>query len=495
MGNSNPLFLGIDLGTTNGKVACFDRWGNLQASSSRPTTTFFPNPGWYEQRPEQWLILLEEALSEIVSILGLKSQDIEAISIANFGPGMIMIQGNSVLAPCPTWQDERCWAQGERLIEEVGPGWIGLGVPQTGFPAKILWANENAPELILKADKILDIKAYLLNWLTGVMATDPSSGPGAKNWHTPVFDYVDCPIERLPVVKQTTDLVGVIKPEIAERVGLPKGISVFAGLNDGAAATLGSGVCKYGQTIITLATNGVVRIVIPGPLDGDLLIKKGLFNWPFIDDMWICGGATLSGAGSLQWIADLLGIPNEVEAYNELLDNASQIPIGSRGVVFIPYLAGRGTPASDPKVRGGFLNLGLEHGRYELVRAVLEGLTFAILEIFNEIQALNFVVKTINLTGGGARSMLWQQMISDVLESQLLYAGGDATLGCAIVAAVGSGVYTSFQEAVDNMVHPFSQVVPDSQRSRSYKQVFHYFQHTRDAVLDAPYPRFEWECL
>lgn len=491
MTRNEMLLLGMDLGTTNAKVACYDLNGKLHASANRPMNTQYPFPGFYEQNPNDWITGLTQCINNVVSQLGSRSSQIKGLSLSNFGPGLVMLDDDQVIAPCPTWQDERCWEQGQRLIEEVGPEWIGFGIPQTGFPARVLYAIENQHGLVSKTEKMYDIKAFLMEWLTGQGVTDPSSGPGANGWHQDAFDFIGWPLEKLPQVKQSTEMVGVIREELAVQTELPKDLPIFTGLNDGAAATAGSGVVNLGDCIITLATNGVVRLVLPERVQSEILLERALFSWPFIDNSWICGGSTLSGAGSLQWLADLFEVPNTNEAYLDLLEEAACVCPGSRGVVFLPYLSGRGTPDIDPKVRGGFVHLGLEHGRGEMLRALLEGITFAIAEIYIELQRIAQFKKSIRITGGGARSNLWQQIISDVLNTPIIHAGGDATLGCAMVAAVGLGFYSSFSDAVNNMVHPISKVVPDHADSHEYREVFHYFLKTRDAVLTAPHPRWK----
>jgi xylulokinase len=487
---SDPLFIGIDLGTTNGKVACYDRQGHLLASAMHGYETHFPEPGWYEQNPADWLNALEQGLSEAASILGARRSHVAGLAVSNFGPGLVMVdQDGAPLAPCPTWQDKRCEPQGQRLLDAVGTDWIGLGTPLGAFPAKVLWAIENQPELAAQAVQMLDIKGYLMRWLTGSAATDPSSGPGSGAWYAPAFEAAGWPVERLSRVVRPTSTAGGLRTELARRIGLPSGLPVFAGINDGAAATLGSGVVRLGQSIITLATNGVARLVIQKRLAVSTILNSFMFSWPYIDDLWLCGGFTLSGAGSLQWLADLFGIPRDPEAYDALLAEAADVPPGSRGVVFVPYLLGRGTPHADPDRRGGFVHVGLTHGRAELARAVLEGITFALAEIYGAFAALGFEVQDIRLTGGGARSPLWRQIIADVLKRPVVMAGGDSTLGSAIVTAVGLGVYRDFTTATAEMVHPLAEAEPRAEQSALYDQIIGYFIQTRDALMQSPLPR------
>ncbi len=483
---NGPFLIGIDLGTTNGKVSCYDRHGQLQAAATHSYLTHMPGPGWYEQNPSDWLPALEQSLREVHAQLGSRAASVAALAVSSFGPGLVAFDRTGApLLPCPTWQDERSRPQGERLVAAVGSNWIGLAPPLTGFPAKLLWTLEEHPEVATQAVCISDIKGFLLHWLTGQAATDPSSGPGKEQWWAPVFEYIGWPLERLPRVVAPTSQVGGLCDDLARRVGFKAGTPVFAGINDGAAATIGSGAVHVHDSVVTLATNGVSRLVLAHPLDVDTILSRHLFSWPLLDDLWVCGGMTYSGASSLQWLADLVGIPRDVAAYDALLAEAAQAPAGSRGAYFIPYLAGRGTPQADPTLRGGFVNLAMEHSRPDLTRAVLEGVAFAVREIYDEFTRLGLQVGAIRVTGGGMRSGLWRQIVSDVLNRPVLLANGDATLGDAMVAAVGLGLYGDISTAAAAMVRPLAHEEPDPRSVAAYEAILASYTKIRDAMVDA----------
>lgn len=484
---AEPLLIGIDLGTTNGKVACYDLVGQLLAEAVHTYPTRFPHYGWYEQDPNDWKVALECGLKEVSVSLGARAGDVVGLAVSNFGPGLVMIdQAGNSLYPCPTWQDERCRSQGQLLVDKLGTNWIGLGPPLMGFPAKLLWAKEETPELVASAEQITDIKGFLMKWLTGRAVTDPSSGPGARSWWDPVFEFIGWPIERLPNILMATESAGGLQAGLAHRVGLKPGLPVFAGVNDGAAATLGSGAVNLRDSVITLATNGACRIVVPERVDPEIILTRHLFSWPFIGEYWICGGFTCSGAGSLQWLADQFGLPRDPVIYDTLLEKAYAVPPGSRGLLFLPYLAGRGTPEADPNLRGGFVSVGLEHGQGELVRAVLEGISFAVWEIYEEFTRLNFKFGEIRITGGGARSRLWRQILANVLERPVTRAGRDSTLGNALIAAIGLGFYSDFPSAAGAMVRVLDYEEPKEDDVLLYRNHYQVFARTRDLMLRAP---------
>lgn len=488
---AEPLLIGIDLGTTNGKVACYDLQGDLQAEAVHSYPTHHPpHPGWHEQDPRDWIAALGRSLCEVADQLGPRTKDVAGLSVSSFGPGLVILDAaGEPLARCPTWQDERSHPQGQRLVKAVGTDWIGLGPPLTGFPAKLLWAIEEMPALVARATWVIGIKDYILYWLTGRVVTEPSSGPGAPEWYEPVFEHIGWPVERLPHVVASTDSAGGLREGLARQVGLRSGTPVFAGINDGAAATLGSGAVRLGDSVATLGTNGVARLVLAERVHPDDLLRRHLFSWPYVAALWVVGGITRSGAGSLQWLADQFGLALDPVAYDALLAEAAHVPRGSSGVTFLPYLAGRGTPAADPNVRGGFVGLGLEHGRAHLARAVLEGVAFALREIYAEFERLGMTVGPVRLTGGGARNHLWRQILADVLQRPVTYGGGDSTLGDAIVAAVGLRLCPDFVCAADTMVKPLACEEPDPEGMAAYEQLFGFFCCTRDALLGAPRAR------
>ncbi len=484
---NEPLLIGIDLGTTNAKVTCYDLEGHSQAEAVHSHPTKMPQSGWYEQDPRDWLAVLGQALQEVGGSLGSRAGDVVGLAVSNFGPGLVMLdESGEPLAPCPTWQDERCRSQGEKLLDAVGSDWVGLGPPLTGFPAKLLWAVENTPELIARSQYVTDIKGFLINWLTGQPATDPSSGPGSMSWWAPAFDYAHWPVEKLPRVVASTEAAGGLRPELARQSNLRPETPVFASVNDGAAATIGSGAVCLSDSVTTLATNCACRLVLAGRLPPETILNRHLFSWPFVGGNWIGGGFTCSGAGSLQWLADLFGIPRDPAEYDRLLADAARVPPGSRGVVFIPYLAGRGSPEANPDLRGGFVKVGLGHGRPEFARAVLEGIAFAVLEIYAEFRRLGFEIGPIRLTGGGARSGLWRQIIANALDRPVTRAGSDSTLGDAMVAAVGLGLCPDFNAASQAMVHPTAHEVPDAREVELYQEIFGRYIQTRDALLSRP---------
>jgi xylulokinase len=432
-----------------------------------------------------WIAALAEAAHEVIEDLEDFPDPILGLSISAQGPGLILVdeKGESLTEFIPTWQDERCYAQGKWLIATVGPDWVGLGMPLGGFPAKLLWAVEEDPELSSKARYALTIKDYLLAWLTGRFVTDPSSGPGNTAWWEPVFDAIGWSLDRLPLVFDSTQIVGEILPAIAESLGLPHGLPVVNGMNDGASTTLSSGAIRQGDAIVTLATNGVARVVISRPINVQARLDRDLFCWPYVEGKWIVGGQSKAGASCLEWYRDLMfGEPSE-ETFLALTNEANERPVGANGVLFLPYLMGRGSPKNDPDARGALVGLTLSANRGDIARAILEGVSFAIRDIVETLNEFEINAHGMRLTGGGAKSQIWRQIISDVLNLPVRHADVDATLGAAINASVGIGVYQDFPEAIAAMCGTEVETAPQPENADKYSELYSRFKAIRDDVL------------
>jgi xylulokinase len=217
-------------------------------------------------------------------------------------------------------------------------------------------------------------------------------------------------------------------------------------------------------------------MVLSEPVPPDDRLDYGLFCWPYVDDLWIVGGFAKCGASALDWFARLL--TDESQDFDRLFAEADDSPPGSRGVTFVPYLMGRGSPDPNPAAQGSFLGLTLAHQRGDLARAVLEGVAFALRDILEHFGDMSKTIRRLRLSGGGARSPVWRQIIADVLGYPLHYYSGDSALGAAIVASVGLGLHRNFPMAVGAMTHVLEETVPVN--TGIYDDLYRDFQRVRD---------------
>lgn len=476
----SPLLLGLDLGTTNAKAAAYDLQGTLVGMGTAGYPTAYPQPGWAEQRPADWVGALGEAIQELMARLGARKADLVAIGLSAHGPGVVLVDSNGqpLLETSPTWQDTRCLAQGQWLIDQVGLGWAGQGLADNSFPPKLRWIIEYHPLVAQQARYALGVKDFLVHWLTGEFATEPTTTSGDNAWWRPVFDVCGWPIEKLPRIVPSTAVVGHVRPTLAEKLGLPAVLPVVMGINDGASATLSMGALAPGATVLTLATAGVIRTVLDAPLTPEMRLDHNLFYWPYVNEQWIAGGQLKAAASALEWFAR-----SHTEANFEiLLAEAEQSPPGSHGVLCLPYLMGRGSPHPNPDATGALLGLTMNTQRGDLVRAVLEGVAYEFRTLLDELVGLGHPDQALRISGGGTRSPLWRQILADVLAHPLLYYAADSTLGAAIMAAVGGGYHRRVEEAVAQMVHSAETTLPEPDRSAHYAATYRAYQQWREQL-------------
>ena len=276
-------------------------------------------------------------------------------------------------------------------------------------------------------------------------------------------------------------VVGRVRPTVAETLGLPAALPVVMGINDGASATLSMGATQPGDRVLTLATAGVIRTVLAAPLSPQARLDHNLFYWPYVNDQWIAGGQLKVAASALEWFAR-----SHAEANIEtLLAEAEQSPPGSHGVIFLPYLMGRGSPHPNPDATGAYLGLTMNTQRGDLMRAVLEGVAYEFRTLLDELVGLGHPCPQLRISGGGTHSPLWRQILADVLARPMTYYAADSTLGAAIMAAVGSGYHRRLEEAVAQMVHSADTTLPLPDQVAAYAATYAEYIQWREQL----YPR------
>jgi len=474
------LFLGLDLGTTNAKAAAYDGRGQVVGVGTAGYPTAYPQPGWAEQRPADWVTALTTATRQLMAALGSRKQDLVAIGLSAHGPGVVLVdgQGQPLLETSPTWQDTRCLVQGQRLIDQVGLGWAGQGMADNNFPPKLRWIIEHHPAVARQARYALGVKDFLVHWLTGEFATEPTTTAGGTAWWTPVFAACGWPVERLPAILPSTSVVGQVRPGVAAALGLPASLPMVMGINDGASATLSMGAIQPGDMVLTLATAGVIRTVLATPLDPQVRLAHNLFYWPYVNEQWIAGGQLKAAASALEWFAR----SHKETTIETLLMEAEESPPGSGGVCFVPYLMGRGSPDPNPAATGAFLGLTLNTRRGDLVRAVLEGVAYEFRTLLDSLIALGHPCTHLRMSGGGTRSLLWRQILAAVLAQPVTHYMADSTLGAAIMAAVGSGYHADLAVAVTQMVQSADTTVAPPDQVAYYAVAYESYVQWREQL-------------
>jgi len=474
-----PLIIGLDLGTTLCKATAFELDGIQRATSMTIVSTYRPQPGWVEQDPLEWITAITKVLREVCIQLGPHADRVAAIGLSSHGPSLIPTDGKyRPLEMAPIWQDQRAAHLCQELLDIAGNQWVGLGMPESSFAVKLFWTLRTRPELIERATYLFDVKGFLLATLTGLAVDETSSSPGGRNRST--YELLRVDLAKLPQTVSSITKIGKLLPGLADLIGLSREVVVVAGLNDGAAATLGAGVIKSGQGIVSLSTNGVLRTVVSDRVPGSTLVNNSLFCYSYVNDQFITGGTTKCGGDSVRWFIDTFmgGYPKE-GVFDLIANDANASQLGANGVIFMPYLMGMGSPQSRKESQGAFINLGRHHQRADMTRALLEGVAFSLRDIGETFNYLKLSWGDMRFTGGGSKNPVWGQIVADVLDKPLTGVSADSVLGAAITAVVACDYVSSIQTVVTEWIRPTFYIEPIGENVHRYAEIYQNFVHVR----------------
>jgi xylulokinase len=488
MAADRGLCIGLDVGTSGVKAVLVAADGRVVASATSDYPLLVPRPGWTEQEPEAWWRASCDVLRRLISQAQGK---VEAIGLTGQMHGAVFLDGDGqVIRPAILWNDQRTAAECGEIEQAVGSERLRriAGNPAlTGFQApKVLWLRHNEPEAYARVRSLLLPKDFLRFRLTGARASDASDAAGtllldlaARDWSDEILAALEIPREWLPRVHEGPEVTGKVSAAGAAATGLPQGLPVIAGGGDNAAAAVGCGVVRAGTGFASLGTSGVV-FVPSATLEIDPTGALHAFCHA-VPGQYHLMGVILSAGGSLRWYRDVIGSEQAaaadargIDPYDELMATAAEIAPGADGLFFLPYLAGERTPHMDPFARGGWLGLTLAHDRRHLVRALLEGVSFALKDSLILMQRLGVSPDVLYAVGGGARNAIWRAMLASVLgvPLQRLAVEEGPALGAALLAAVGAGVHADVAAAVDAAVRPKGEPdAPDPARQARYEQL------------------------
>ena len=457
-----PYLMGLDISTTGAKALIINDTGAVVAVANTPQPISQPQPLWSEQDPADWWDGMATSIRAALAEAGLRGEDISAIGLTGQMHGLVLLDENGdVLRPAILWNDQRTQAQcdfmtdtigGERLIELTGNQAL------TGFTApKILWVRDHEPEIYARARQALLPKDYIRYKLSDAYATDLAGAAGTsllnvaeRAWSDEVLEALELPHEWMPPVHEGTQITSTVSADGAALTGLRAGTPIVGGGGDQAAGAVGMGCVKPEIIGVTVGTSGVVF----APLAGYAFEPEGRLHafCHAVPDTWHFMGVMLSAAGSLEWYKNTFA--PELD-YDALLTEAASAPAGSEGLFFLPYLTGERTPHPDPLARGAFIGMTSRHDRGHMTRAVLEGVAFGLKDSFTLIDQVGLPEAfEVRISGGGAKSPVWQGIIADVLDAPLVNIntteGG--AFGAAILAAVGAGLYDDVAGACEAMI-------------------------------------------
>lgn len=461
MADDIALYLGLDVSTTGVKALLVDDRGRVVASVTQAHSSSAPHPLWSEQRPRDWYDGAVVAIRAALVAAGAVGSRVVAVGLTGQMHGMVALdERGEVVRPAILWNDQRTAAECDEIRARVGRSRliaISGNDALTGFTApKILWTRQREPDVYARIRHILLPKDYLRYRLTGEYAMDKADGSGTllfdlarRDWSAELLAPLEIPPDWLPPTFEGPQVTGTLSAEAAAATGLRAGTPVVAGGGDQAAQAVGVGAVTPGALALTLGTSGVLFATTDTPV----IEPEGRLHafCHAVPDKWHLMGVMLSAAGSFQWLRDTLAPDTSFDA---LVAEAATAPAGSGGLLFLPYLTGERTPYPDPLARGGWIGLTARHTRAHMIRATLEGVAFGMRDILALMRDAGLAVPSrARLSGGGARSALWRDILASVLriDLDLPAVTEGAAYGAALLAGVGAGVWADVAEATSTL--------------------------------------------
>jgi len=489
------FLLGLDVGTTSTRTIIIDVNGRLVASNTSDYKLITPKPGWAEQNPDDWWIAAVNTIKDVIKKSNISPKDINCIGLAGQMHGSVFLDNaGNVIRPAILWCDQRTYRQCETIYKIFGyDGFIKLSYNRAlpGFTApKILWLKENEPENYKKVSKILLPKDYIRYKLSNTYATEVSDASGtilmnipSRNWSNEILDGLDIKRSLLPDIFESDVISSKVSRKASNLTGLVEGTPIIGGGSDNAAGAVGSGIVRSGLISDSIGTSGVVFAHSDKPLfDSQGRVHSFCHAVP---GKWHLTGVTLSAAGSLKWYYDKFGPTVEIinnfpyiKGYDLLDKQAERVPVGSDGLIFLPYLSGERTPYADPNARGVFFGISYLHRSDHFVRSIMEGVAFSQLDCLSLMRELTIVSDEIVLFGGGARSSIWRQIIADILNSKIVTLNVEEgpAFGAAIIAGAGCGIYSSIGEGVNKIINKEKENNPIAENAGKYKKLYKIYK-------------------
>ena len=464
---TEPCILAIDLGTTNCKTILLDAECHIVAKRSVEYAVATPRPGWAEQDPHVWWEVVKESIRDVAAVAAPGA--IQAIGISGQMHGLVALNAQGqVIRPAILWNDQRSAPQCDEIYALAGgreglcaltnnpmlPGYTG---------GKILWLRQHEPAHYNAIATIMLPKDYIRYRLTGTLGTDVSDASGTglfdvrrRRWSSELLALLDLPARWFPHSHESADVVGEVDADVAREVGLGLHIPVVAGGGDAVMQTLGAGAVNSDVALVVIGTGGNVTVSLAEPMENPEG-KLQLFCH-VAPRRWVAMGVTLSAGNSLKWYRDALGGMEKQMAHDlqqdtyALLDaQAALSPATANGLIFLPYLQGERCPHTDVDARGVLFGLGLQSSKSDIIRGIMEGVTFSLRDVLELIQQAGFDPQTIRASGGGSTSALWRQIQADIFgrEVTTLRNSEDAgAIGAGIIGGLAAGFWPTVDAAV-----------------------------------------------
>ncbi|MEO7650531.1 MAG: xylulokinase [Bryobacteraceae bacterium] len=485
-------WMGIDIGTGGTRALLVDASGKVCASFTAPHEEMLMlQPLWAEQRPEDWDRAMVTAVRGVLGAAGISAADVRGVGLSGQMHGLVILDGtNQVIRPSLIWCDQRSQPQVDFINRTVGKENVLACTANpvlTGFTLpKLLWVRDHEPGHFDRMRKMLLPKDYIRFRLTGEFASEVSDASGTavfdvvrRQWSAPMMEKLGLDRAILPRVYESSEISGTVSADAAARTGLAAGTPVVGGGGDQAASAVGNGIVEPGIVSCTLGTSGVVFAHME-QVAYDPAGRVHTFCHA-VKDKWHVMGVTQGAGLSLQWLRNQLMPGTEYSAMTA--EAATAVP-GSQGLFWLPYLMGERTPHLDASARGGWVGLTARHTRADLIRSVIEGVSYSQKDCLDIIEELGVGLSSVRASGGGAQSPFWRQMLADVFRKPVvtLATQEGSAYGAALLALVGTGEYASVPEVCRTAIREVDRVAPRQAEADVYARGHEVYQSLYPAL-------------
>lgn len=482
------LYIGVDLGTSAVKLLLMDEKGEIKKIVSREYPLYFPHPGWSEQKPEDWFKQSMDGIKELTAECD--KENVAGISFGGQMHGLVALDENDeVIRPAILWNDGRTGEETDYLNQVIGKEKLSeytANIAFAGFTApKILWMKKHEPDNFAKIKKIMLPKDYLAYKLSGSFSTDVSDASGmllmdVKNrcWSKEMLDICGITEEMLPKLYESFEVVGTLKREIAEALGLSADVKVIAGAGDNAAAAVGTGTVGEGMCNISLGTSGTIFI---SSKKFGVDEHNALHSFAHADGHYHLMGCMLSAASCNKWWNE------EILKTKDFAAEQSRITkLGENQVFYLPYLMGERSPHNNPDARAMFIGMSMDTTREDMTQAVLEGVAFGLRDSLEVARSLGIQMERTKICGGGAKSPLWKKIIANVMNMKVdvIESEEGPALGGAMLAAVGCGEHEDVETIAKKLVKVIDTVEPEEELVAKYEERYQKFRKIYPTVKE-----------
>jgi len=484
------LILTIDVGLSSCKTVLFKEDGSMVDRAVSVCRSYYPQPGWVEQKPAEWWAAVVSSVRDILNRAEVKEGEVVAISVTGQMHGVVPLGTHGeALGPCLTLHDQRALQETDQIVGDLGLSRIysltGARLTASAPLAKICWLGRQQSDIYEKTRFFLSCKDYIKYLLTGDISTDPIEAAGTLLfdihkgiWSEMLLEACRIPSHKLPPVRPPWALAGSLKEDAARQLGLAEGIPMVVGAGDD-VEFLGAGLIEPGMSLEHFGTTGSILTCVDQPVNDSSLVVE---LYPHLDpSLWLLGGSVNNAGGALAWASrNLYG--NDEKHVWEIFKSQNQLkPRLDNPLVFLPYLTGERCPIWNPQAKGVWLGLTVEHDRDDMFRAVAEGVVFSLRQVMEKIEELAMPLTSIAVIDSSEDSASWLGLRASIYNRKLrLIANPEPTsLGAMVVAGLGIGLFSSLRAGVESVVSVRDSVLADTHLVEDYSRLYELY---REAV-------------